>query len=78
MGSHDCSSPHRHMISRRPDFLTSDVEKSWRNRKSEFEESYRIKGNARSKGERLGVSFDSNGSLRQEDLEKIICIGNEG
>jgi len=67
------------MLSRWTDFLTSDGEKEWRNRDSEFEE------NSTSKEELLRIwnqgwdcLFDALNSLSSEDLETIIYIRNEG
>ena len=67
------------MLSRWTDFLTSDGEKEWRNRDSEFED------NITSKEELLRVwnqgwdcLFDALNSLSSEDLETIIYIRNEG
>ena len=67
------------MLSRWTDFLTSDGEKEWRNRDSEFEED------STSKEELLRVwnqgwdcLFEALNSLSSEDLETIIYIRNEG
>lgn len=67
------------MLSRWTDFLTSDGEKEWRNRDTEFEEQHLTK-------EQL-VSYWQKGwdcclgalqSLTEEDLLKIIYIRSEG
>jgi uncharacterized damage-inducible protein DinB len=67
------------MLSRFTEFLTSDGEKSWRNREAEFEESYNDKVammQAWEKGwQQLFTAIDS---LKEEDLTKIIYIRNEG
>lgn len=67
------------MLSRFTDFLTSDGEKPWRDRESEFEIGYADKEamlEAWNKG--WAVVFDAIDSLRPEDLERIIYIRNEG
>lgn len=67
------------MLSRWTDFLTSDGEKTWRNREAEFEESYPDKTAmmmAWSKGwDCLLTTLEA---LTPEDLSKIIYIRNEG
>jgi hypothetical protein len=67
------------MLSRFTDFLTTDGEKPWRNRESEFEVGYKDKAEmmvAWEKGWKL--LFDTIDSLKEEDLTKIIYIRNEG
>jgi hypothetical protein len=67
------------MLSRWTDFLTTDGEKSWRNRESEFGESYPNKAammGAWEKGWSCLLSTLEN--LNPEDLSKIIYIRNEG
>ena len=67
------------MLSRWTDFLTSDGEKSWRNREAEFEESYADKKammEAWDKG--WNCLLDTLDTLKPEDLSKIIYIRNEG
>src|SRR5687768_11751076 len=67
------------MLSRFTDFLTSDGEKSWRNREAEFEVGYANKQDmieAWNKG--WAVVFQAIDSLKEEDLERIIYIRNEG
>lgn len=67
------------MLSRWTDFLTSDGEKSWRNREAEFAESYPNK-EAMMVGWEKGWSCLLNTlvSLTSEDLSKMIYIRNEG
>jgi hypothetical protein len=67
------------MLSRWTDFLTTDGEKEWRNRKSEFE------GEIESKTQLLEIwnkgwncLFDAIDSVSDEDLDKIIYIRNQG
>jgi hypothetical protein len=67
------------MLSRFTDFLTSDGEKSWRNREAEFEVGYADKKEmieAWDKG--WSVVFQAIDSLKPEDLQRIIYIRNEG
>jgi hypothetical protein len=67
------------MLSRFTDFLTSDGEKSWRNREAEFEVGYANKKemiDAWDKG--WAVVFQAIDSLTAADLERIIYIRNEG
>ena len=67
------------MLSRFTDFLTTDGEKSWRNREAEFEEAYPDKKammDAWEKG--WSCLFAALGNLKPEDLSKIIYIRNEG
>jgi hypothetical protein len=67
------------ILSRWTDFLTSDGEKSWRNREAEFEETYADKKammEAWDKG--WSCLLTTLESLHPEDLEKIIYIRNEG
>lgn len=67
------------MLSRWTNFLTSDGEKSWRNREAEFEQSYpdkRVMLEAWQKGwDCLLTTLDS---LKPTDLATIIYIRNEG
>ena len=67
------------MLSRFTDFLTTDGEKSWRNREAEFDEGYPDKQAmmvAWEKGWKcLFIALES---LKPEDLAKIIYIRNEG
>ena len=67
------------MLSRWTDFLTSDGEKSWRNREDEFETSYPDKKamlEAWEKG--WNCLFAAIDALTPEDLSRIIYILNEG
>ena len=67
------------MLSRFTDFLTSDGEKSWRNREAEFEQTYPDKKTMMEAWEKgWAVLFTSLDSLEPEDLSKIIYIRNEG
>ncbi len=67
------------MLSRWTDFLTSDGEKSWRDREAEFEESYPDKKTmleAWEKGWQCLLTAIEN--LKPEELSKIIYVRNEG
>jgi hypothetical protein len=67
------------MLSRFTDFLTSDGEKPWRDREAEFEEGYRSKREmmeAWTKG--WSKLFEVLDGLKEDDLDKIIYIRNEG
>ena len=67
------------MLSRWTDFLTSDGEKSWRNREAEFDEAYTDKKTmmeAWDKG--WSCLLNALESLKPADLGKIIYIRNEG
>jgi len=67
------------MLSRWTDFLTSDGEKSWRNREAEFEESYTDKAAMMAAWDKgWSCLFAALEPLKPEDLEKIIYIRNEG
>ena len=67
------------MLSRFTDFLTSDGEKSWRDRESEFEVGYKDKAELMAAWDKgWKVFFDAVEPLREEDLTKIIYIRNEG
>ena len=67
------------MLSRWTDFLTSDGEKSWRNREAEFEESYPDKKTMMAAWEKgWACLLNAIGDLKPEDLSKIIYIRNEG
>jgi hypothetical protein len=67
------------MLSRWTDFLTSDGEKEWRNRDSEFEVKFDNKAKLIEYWE-MGWSclFAELESLSADDLKKIIYIRNEG
>jgi hypothetical protein len=67
------------MLSRFTDFLTSDGEKPWRNRDAEFDAGYKSKGEmmeAWNAG--WQVVFGAIDALKDEDLDKIIYVRNEG
>lgn len=67
------------MISRFTDFLTTDGEKPWRNRESEFEEAYPNKTAMMEAWEKGWTClFNTVDALKPEDLSKIIYIRNEG
>ena len=67
------------MLSRWTDFLTSDGEKSWRNREAEFEETYATKQEMMDAWEKgWSCLLSALESLKTEDLSKIIFIRNEG
>ena len=67
------------MLSRWADFLTSDGEKSWRNREAEFEKSYPDKKTMLEAWEKgWGCLLNALENLKPEDLSKIIYIRNEG
>lgn len=67
------------MLSRWTDFLTSDGEKSWRDREAEFEISYPDKNSTIEAWEKgWKCLFDALDSLKPEDLPHIIYIRNEG
>lgn len=67
------------MCSRWTDFLTSDGEKEWRKRDSEFEDDIRTKSELMEKWEEgWTVLLDTIDSLTEEDLSKEIYIRNMG
>ncbi len=67
------------MLSRWTDFLTTDGEKDWRNRDAEFENSITTKQEVIEKwDEGWKVFLDTLKSLKDEDLEKVIYIRNQG
>lgn len=67
------------MLSRWTDFLTSDGEKPWRNRESEFEGSYPSREAMLEHWEHgWKCLFEALESLTEADLERIIYIRNEG
>jgi hypothetical protein len=67
------------MLSRFTDFLTTDGEKSWRNREAEFEEAYADKKTMMQAWEKgWSCLFNALDSLKPADLTKIIYIRNEG
>ena len=67
------------MLSRWTDFLTADGEKPWRNRDDEFEYDMVSKSEMLQKWNAgWAVFLKSLESLKEEDLEKIIYIRNQG
>lgn len=67
------------MLSRWTDFLTTDGEKSWRNREAEFEEAYPDKSTMMAAWEKgWECLLSALGELKGGDLSKIIYIRNEG
>ncbi|MBC7388347.1 MAG: DUF1572 family protein [Opitutaceae bacterium] len=67
------------MLSRWTDFLTTDGEKAWRNRDTEFENDISVKQEMLDRWtEGWKVFLDALRHLKGEDLEKIIYIRNEG
>ncbi|HEX8548050.1 MAG TPA: DUF1572 family protein [Cytophagaceae bacterium] len=67
------------MLSRWTDFLTTDGEKEWRNRDAEFDSPVFDKGEMIHRWDNGWKVFtDTLYSLKEEDLEKIIYIRNEG
>lgn len=67
------------MMSRWTDFLTSDGEKEWRNRDAEFENDIATKHEMIEKwNEGWKVCLETLNSLKEDDLNKIIYIRNQG
>jgi len=67
------------MLSRFTDFLTSDGEKPWRNRDSEFVNDFQNAGEVRSLWERgWKVLENTLDGLEDNDLGRIVYIRNEG
>lgn len=67
------------MLSRWTDFLTTDGEKEWRNRDDEFEEEVLTrKALADRWNEGWNVLLTTLNSLKEEDLDKIVYIRNQG
>ncbi len=67
------------MLSRWTDFLTSDGEKEWRNRDSEFEDVITTRKELIDQwNEGWKCFFDALNALKNEDLDKIIYIRNQG
>jgi hypothetical protein len=67
------------MLSRWTDFLTTDGEKMWRNRDAEFENDIPTRIELMEKwNEGWNVFLNTLKSLKEEDLEKIIYIRNQG
>jgi Protein of unknown function (DUF1572) len=66
------------LLSRWTDFLTTDGEKPWRQRDSEFEKSALTKEQLLTLWEKgYDCFFDSLNNLKPKDLKKIITIRNE-
>lgn len=67
------------MLSRFTDFLTTDGEKDWRDRDAEFEMKDRDSSRIIAKWENSWeVLFENLTQLKEDDLEKIVYIRNEG
>jgi len=67
------------MLSRWTDFLSSDGEKEWRNRESEFENDLHTREELMSKWNAgWACLLDTINSLSDEDLEKLVYIRNMG
>ncbi len=67
------------MFSRWTDFLTTDGEKEWRNRDSEFEEVIKTKKELLAFWNRgWQCLFDAIEPITEDDLDRIIYIRNEG
>ena len=67
------------MLSRWTDFLTTDGEKSWRNREAEFDESYPDKKSMMEAWEKgWSCMFQTLENLKPTDLATVIYIRNEG
>ena len=67
------------MMSRWTDFLTSDGEKTWRNREAEFQHDFRTKEALLAIWEEgWACLFDTIKRLSAEDLNKIVYIRNQG
>ncbi|MBD2705330.1 DUF1572 family protein [Spirosoma sp. BT702] len=67
------------MVSRWTDFLTTDGEKSWRDREGEFTNDIQSRAELLQKwDEGWRILLDTLQSLREEDLRKTIYIRNQG
>lgn len=67
------------MLSRWTDFLTTDGEKSWRQRDAEFDNDLNNREALLQKWEEgWKCLFDALSSITDEDLERIVYIRNEG
>jgi|SRR5688572_15559159 len=67
------------MLSRWTDFLTSDGEKTWRDRDAEFENDIKSRVELVGKwNEGWACFFQTLNALQPEDLDKIIYIRNQG
>ncbi len=67
------------MLSRWTDFLNSDGEKEWRNRDTEFEDTFQSKAEMMDYWEKgWNCLFNAIDPLKEEDVNKTIYIRNEG
>lgn len=67
------------MLSRWTDFLTTDGEKEWRNRDSEFEEISYTKAELMQRWNTGWTClFDTLKSLKEEDFDKVVYTRNQG
>ena len=67
------------MLSRWTDFLTADGEKEWRNRETEFDDTFSTKEEMLAYWEKgWNCLFEAIDPLTENDLDKIIYIRNEG
>jgi hypothetical protein len=67
------------MLSRWTDFLTTDGEKPWRDRDAEFENDPLSREQVRQKWEEgWGVFLQALRQLREEDLDRVVYIRNQG
>lgn len=67
------------MISRFTDFRTTDGEKPWRNRETEFEDTFQSKEEMMAYWKKgWAVLFNAIDPLEKEDLSSVIYIRNEG
>lgn len=67
------------MLSRWTDFLTTDGEKEWRNRETEFEDTLSSKAEVLAAWEKgWSCLFEALKPLKPEDLDRIVYIRNEG
>lgn len=70
---------HGNMLSRWTDFLTSDGEKEWRNRDSEFADDIKTKAELLTKWEAgWDCLFGAINPLTDQDLDRVIYIRNMG
>ena len=67
------------MLSRWTDFLESDGEKDWRNRETEFEDTFHSKAEVLAYWEKgWACLFQAIDPLEEKDLQRIVYIRNEG
>ena len=67
------------MLSRWTDFLTADGEKEWRNRETEFEDTFSTKEEMLEYWEKgWNCLFKAIDPLTESDLDKVVYIRNEG